>query len=126
MRMILALLVIVCFWVPPGACRGDVNTLGVTFTLGFESYPGKLFYRLDGIRYVSGTTRDHKYNPMVENVTFAVFSARVARLVPLGWEGLSAGLELGISTPLSGYSKSWSLPALAPKFTGDIYFPSFC
>jgi hypothetical protein len=126
MRIIPSLLIIVCSLAAQGTWGAEKTAGGVTFTLGFESLPGKLFYRQDGIRYLSGTKRDFRYDQIVENVDFTVAILRVGKLVPLGSTGLSAGLEVGMSAPLAEYNKSWEFPALAPKFTGDVFFPSFC
>jgi hypothetical protein len=127
MRKIWVPMLLVCLW-SPQAVRGQEQTGigGMRFTLGFESYPGKLYYRLDGFRYINGTLRDVRYRPASEDIAFETFSLRATRLVGTGLPHLRAGLEVGISLPASAYCKSWNVPAITPKLTQDFYFPSFC
>jgi hypothetical protein len=126
MRIVSTLIVVFGILIPQEAIGGEAEAGGIQFSLGFESYPGKLFYRLDGIRYISGSARDFRYNPVSDDATFVVLSLRVKKKVPVGVRDLSVGLESGVSLPVSGYQKSWDLPALTSEVTGDIYFPSFC
>ncbi len=126
MRIVLALLVVLCILIPQEGSGEEVKVGGICFSLGFESYPGKLFYRLDGIRYISGTAHDFRYNPESEDAAFVVLSLRAKREIPLGVRDFSVGLEMGVSLPVAGYEKSWDLPALTSEVTGDVYFPSFC
>jgi len=115
-----------CFSLTPKAHGADTDHRGIVFEAGFESYPGKLYYRLDGFRYINGTLRDVMYRPSSQEITFRTFSLRATGLVGTGFPHLRAGLEVGISLPASAYRKSWDVPALTPKLTGDFYFPSFC
>jgi hypothetical protein len=115
-----------CFSLTPKARGADTGHRGMAFEIGFESYPGRLYYRLDGFRYINGTLRDVKYRPSREDITFRTFSFRATGLVRTGFPHLRAGLEVGISLPASAYGKSWDVPALTPKLTQDFYFPSFC
>jgi hypothetical protein len=115
-----------CISVTSNTCWAETNCRGIAFEVGFESYPGKLYYRLDGFRYLNGTLRDVRYQPTSENIAFGTFGLRATGLVPTGFPHLWAGLEVGISLPVSWYRKSWNVPALVPKLTRDYYFPSFC
>jgi hypothetical protein len=127
MRIVWIPLLLVCLSVPQVARAEEETRIGgVRFGLGFESYPGRLHYRLDGFRYLNGTLRDVKHQPTSEDIAFGAFSLRATGLVQTGFPHLWAGLEVGISLPISWYRKSWNVPALAPKLTRDYYFPSFC
>jgi hypothetical protein len=127
MRRIWILMLLVCLWSPQAVGAGQQARIGgMSFSLGFESYPGRLYYRLDGFRYINGSLRDVKYRPTSQDIAFQEFSLRAAALGATGFPHLRAGLELGISIPVSGHLKSWNVPAITPKLTGDFYFPSFC
>jgi len=126
MRTIMLSLVLLCLSTPQAAWGDEGRIGGMAFTLGFESYPGKLHYRLDGVRYISGTSRDFRFNPVSEDIAFKTLSLRATKLMRTGLGGLWAGLEVGIALPVYDYRKSWDLPALTPKLTQDVYFPSFC
>ena len=126
MRTWLTISLLVCILLASAAAEADMKGSGVSFSIGFESYPGEFFYRLDGVRYLSGIPRDYKFNPNTDGAAFSVLSLRARKMVPLGSGNVSAGIEVGMSLPISGYEKSWSLPALTPKFTGDIYYAAFC
>lgn len=126
MRTWLTLSLLACILLASVAAEADMKGSGVSFSIGFESYPGEFCYRLDGVRYLSGVARDYKFNPKTDGAAFSVLSLRVRKMVQLGSSKFSAGLEVGMSLPISGYEKSWSLPALTGKFTGDIYYAAFC
>jgi hypothetical protein len=127
MRIIWISLLLLCLSAPQ-VVRGEEEPKigGMRFGLGFESYPGKLYYRLDGFRYINGTLRDVMYRPSSQDITFRTFSLRATGLVRTGFPHLRVGLEVGISFPVSAFQKSWDVPALTPKLTQDFYFPSFC
>lgn len=108
------------------ACGQQGRLAGFAFSLGYESYPGELFYKLTGIRYVNGVPVASRSNPKADDATFVVLSFRVKKMVPTKLRKLSVGAEAGMSVPVSGHEKPWDLPALTPKFSGDIYYPSFC
>jgi hypothetical protein len=95
-------------------------------SLGYESFPGKLYYELESVKYKKGLWTDSKINPGQENMSFSVLSLRAAKMTPVGFGNLFAGIEVGMSLAISGYEKSLNLPVLTPAFNGVISFPGFC
>ena len=126
MRIWLTLSLLGCILLAPASAGAETEGSGISLDIGFESYPGEFFYRLDGVRYLSGVARDYRFNQKTDDVAFSVLSLRVSKMVQLGSSRFFAGIEVGMSVPISGYEKSGSLPALTGKFTGDIYYAAFC
>lgn len=126
MRIFLAVILLVGLSGVSEAYGGEVETGGITFGLGFESFPGKLYYEQESARYKKGLRSDYKVNPKEDNMSFSVLSLRVTKMTRIGFKNLFAGIEVGMSLAMSGYEKSWNLPVLTPGFLGEIRFPGFC
>lgn len=128
MRILLTSALLICFCFPTVSAveAAHTETGGVTFSVGFESYPVSFFYRMEGVRYVSGGPRDYRFNPKKDDGLFSVLSFRARKMIQVGFGNFRAGIEVGMSLPVSGHEMSWSLPPLTPKFTGDIYYGAFC
>jgi hypothetical protein len=104
----------------------EAATGGITLSVGFESFPGKTYYRLECLRYENGEFRDYKTTQAKDAMNSLNFTIRVAKMSQITFNAFSAGIEVGMSVPVSGYEKSWELPALTPDFSGQIRFPGFC
>ena len=104
----------------------EVKTGGITFSVGFESFPGKTYYRLECVRYEDGEFRDYKTTQGEDDMNSANLTIRVAKMSQIAFNDLSAGIEVGMSVRVSGYEKSWELPALTSDFSGEIRYPGFC
>ena len=104
----------------------EAKTGGISFSVGFESFPGKTYYRLECLRYENGEFRDYKTTQGEDAMNSLNLTFRVAKMSQIAFNDFSAGIEVGMSVPVSGYEESWELPALSPDFTGEIYFPVFC
>jgi len=108
------------------AYMGEAKAGGIAFSFGYESFPGELYYELLSIKYKKGLRVDSKTNPGQENMSFSVLSLRAGKMARIGFGHLFAGIEVGMSLPVSGYEKSWNLPTLTPDIKGVISFPGFC
>lgn len=126
MRIFLAVILLVGLSGISGAYGEEVKIGGITFSLGFESLPGKHYYRLDCLRYENGQRSASKKNQKEDKMNSSGLSFRVTKMTPIGFEKLVAGIEIGMILPLSGYEKSWNLPALTPDFSGEVHIPGFC
>jgi hypothetical protein len=104
----------------------DARADGITFTLGFESFPGKYYYRMDGLRYEDGHNTDYRYFPADDDINFTTLSLRIAKMAPIGHRNLLAGVEVGMAFTISDYEQPWDVPSLTDGFYGDVYFPGFC
>ncbi len=102
------------------------ETGGMTFTVGLESFPGKTYYRLECLRYESGELRDYRTTQDQDAINSWNLTLRVAKMSRTGFKNLLVGIEVGMSVPVSGYEKSWDLPALTSEFSGEIRYPGFC
>jgi|GEM_PF-2378541 len=122
-RIFLAVILLVVLSRVSGAYGEEVKAGGITFSLGFESFPGKHFYVLECVRYQTGSQIDYKYNSREDNMSFSSLSLRVTKMTQIGSKNLFVGMEIGVSFSLSGFEKSWNLPALIPKFSGVVCAP---
>ena len=104
----------------------EVKTSGISLSVGFESFPGKTYYRLECLRYENGEFRDYKTTQGEDAMNSLNLTFRVAKMSQIAFNDFSAGIEVGMSVPVSCYEKSWNLPALTPEFSGEIRFPAFC
>ena len=104
----------------------EVKTGGISFSIGLESFPGKTNYRLECLRYENGEFRDYKTTQGEDAMNSYNLTFRVAKMSQIAFDDFSAGIEVGMSVPVSGYEKSWELPALTPDFSGEIRYPGFC
>jgi hypothetical protein len=125
-RVFSGLIILVCLLGASGACGQEGETGGITFSFGFDSFPGKHYYRLEGIKYKKGLQDDYKTNPRTDQMRFSGLSLRLSHMARIGLRNLYAGVEVGMYLAVSGYEKPWDLPALAPGFSGKTQFPQFC
>jgi hypothetical protein len=104
----------------------EVKTGGLTFSVGLESFPGKTYYRLECVRYEGGDFKDYKTIQGEDDMNALNLTLRVAKMAQIGSSNFSAGVEVGASVPVSGYEKSWDLPALTSDLTAELHFSAFC
>lgn len=126
MRAFLAIILLVGFLGVSGAYGEEAGGGGITFTIGFESFPGKVYYELESRSYKKGRADDYKTNPQEDDMGFSGLSLRLAKMTPIGFHNFYAGIEVGMLLATSGYERSWNLPAMTPGFTGKVSFPGFC
>lgn len=126
MRIFLAMILLVGLSGVSGAYGEEGKTGGITFGLGFESFPGKYYYRMDCLRYENGQRSASKVNQKEDEINSSGLSFRVTKMTKIGFENLFAGIEMGMLLPISGYEKSFNLPALDSNFTGEVHLPGFC
>lgn len=126
MRIFLATILLLGLLGVSDAYGEEVKTGGITFSLGFESFPGKTYYRLESVKYKKGLRSDSKMNPKEDNMSFSALGFRITKMTRIGFENLFAGIEVGMSLALSGYEKPWNLPAIPLGFWGEISYPRFC
>ena len=126
MRIFLTAILLVGLLGASGVYGEEIKAGGVTFSLGFESFPGKTYYQLESAKYKKGVRIDSKVNPEEEDMSFSSLSLRVTKMTRIGFKNLFAGIEVGMSFAGSGYEKSWDLPVLTYDFWDEIHFPGFC
>ncbi len=124
MRTFLAMVLIVGLSGVSGAYGEEVKAGGMTFSFGFESFPGKHYYQQAYVRYQNGFRVDYKINQKEDEMNFSTLSFRVTKMTETGFENVFAGIEVGVSLPVSGFEKSWNLPALTSDFTGEVSAPT--
>jgi hypothetical protein len=125
-RIVLTAILFVVLLGASGVYGDEAKNSGITFSLGFESFPGKTYYQLESVKYKKGVRIDSKVNPKEEDMNFSAFSLRATQMTRIGFKNLSAGIEVGMSFARSGYEKSWDLPVLTYDFWDEIHFPGFC
>ncbi len=126
MRIFLTIILFVALSGLSQANGQEVKTGGITFSVGLESFPGKTYYRLECLRYEDGESRDYKTTQAEDPMNSLNLTLRVAKMGRFGSSNLFAGIEVGVSVPVSGYEKSWNLPALTPDLSGEIHYAGFC
>ncbi len=89
-------------------------------SIGYETFPSTYYYSEETGKYDKGWPTEYIYKQIEEDITYSVISLRFNSMRNVMNNKFSLGLETGVSLPLSGYVKEWSLPAKTTNFTGTI------
>lgn len=108
MKKILVLIFTICF---AGGTLGAVE-----INMGIEMLSGKFYYLEKTADYKKGDlwwmgADRAKVAQANDDMKFTNVAFRLNHTKPILMDGLSAGIEVGMSIPVSGYEKTWSVPA---------------